>query len=217
MDRIVGVYGASGFGREVMPLVREQLLADGGSPDSCVFIDDQPRAAALNGHRVLSFEQFASSPGEKFYTIAIADSQVREVLQGKCESAGLQPLDVVASSAIVLDGSVFGPGAILCHYSHVTVNAVIGRNFHANIYSYVAHDCSVGDFVTLAPAAKVNGGVTLQDHVYVGTGAIVRQGTQNRPMVIGRGAVIGMGAVVTKSVPAGATVIGNPARLADRS
>ena len=30
-------------------------------------------------------------------------------------------------------------------------------------------------------------------------------------MVIGAGAVVGMGAVVTKSVPAGATVIGNPA------
>ena len=33
-----------------------------------------------------------------------------------------------------------------------------------------------------------------------------------RTLVIGRGAVVGMGAVVTKSVPAGATVVGNPAR-----
>jgi len=31
--------------------------------------------------------------------------------------------------------------------------------------------------------------------------------------VIGRGAVVGMGAVVTKNVPPGVTVVGNPARL----
>jgi acetyltransferase-like isoleucine patch superfamily enzyme len=31
-------------------------------------------------------------------------------------------------------------------------------------------------------------------------------------LVIGRGAVVGMGAVVTKSVPPGLTVVGNPAR-----
>ena len=46
----------------------------------------------------------------------------------------------------------------------------------------------------------------------IGTGAVLRQGQPGQPLVIGRGAVVGMGAVVTKSVPPGATVVGNPAR-----
>ena len=57
----------------------------------------------------------------------------------------------------------------------------------------------------------------IEDHAYIGTGAIIKQGTPERPIVIGRGAVVGMGAVVTKSVPAGVTVIGNPAKPLGRN
>ena len=71
----------------------------------------------------------------------------------------------------------------------------------------------IGDFVTFAPGVKCNGNVVVEDHAYIGTGAMIKQGLPGQPLVIGRGAVVGMGAVVTKSVPAGATVVGNPARL----
>ena len=93
----------------------------------------------------------------------------------------------------------------------ITSNAQIGSFFQANIYSYVAHDCKIGDFVTFAPRVSCNGNVVIEDHAYIGTGAVIRQGTADRPIVIGSGAVVGMGAVVTKSVPPGTTVVGNPA------
>ena len=97
-------------------------------------------------------------------------------------------------------------------FTIVSPNASIGRYFHCNYHSYVAHDCVIGDFVTFAPAVRCNGGVVIEDHAYIGTGAVIKQATPGRPVVIGRGAIVGMGAVVTKSVPAGVTVVGNPAR-----
>ena len=45
----------------------------------------------------------------------------------------------------------------------------------------------------------------------IGTGAMIKEGADKKPIIIGRGAVVGMGAVVTKSVPPFTTVIGNPA------
>jgi len=71
--------------------------------------------------------------------------------------------------------------------------------------------------VTLAPRVCINGNAIIEDDVYVGTGAILRQGSPEKPLRIGKGAVIGMGAVVTKDVAPGVTVIGNPARPMDRA
>ena len=113
---------------------------------------------------------------------------------------------------VVLDDVTIGEGALLCPFVTLTSNIRIGRYFHANIYSYVAHDCVIGDFVTFAPAVKCNGNVVIEDHAYIGTGAVIKQGKPGEPLVIGRGAIIGMGAVVTKSVAPGMTVVGNPAR-----
>jgi acetyltransferase-like isoleucine patch superfamily enzyme len=71
----------------------------------------------------------------------------------------------------------------------------------------------IGDFVTFAPGVHCNGNVLIEDHAYIGAGAILRQGKPGEPLVIGRGAVVGMGAVVTRNVAPGTTVVGNPARV----
>ena len=94
-----------------------------------------------------------------------------------------------------------------------TGDSQIGKHFHCNIYSYVAHDCRLGDFVTFAPQVCCNGRVQIDDHAYIGTGAMLKQGDHRKPLKIGRGAIVGMGAVVLKDVPDGAVVAGNPASV----
>jgi acetyltransferase-like isoleucine patch superfamily enzyme len=54
------------------------------------------------------------------------------------------------------------------------------------------------------------GSVRIGDGVFVGAGAVIRNGT-TQPLFVGEGAVIGMGAIVVGDVPAGAKVFGNPA------
>lgn len=123
---------------------------------------------------------------------------------------------MTAANVVQMDDVQLGVGAVLSPFFTLTSNVRIGRHFHANLYSYVEHDCVVGDFVTFAPRVHCNGNVVIEDHAYIGTGAILKQGQPGQPLVIGRGAVVGMGAVVTKSVAPGATVVGNPARLMER-
>lgn len=49
--------------------------------------------------------------------------------------------------------------------------------------------------------------IIIDDYVWIGTNAMILPGVH-----LGRGAVVGAGAVVSKSVAAGAIVVGNPAR-----
>lgn len=213
------IFGASGYGREVLPIVRQQLQAASAAGDAdLVFVDDYPPAPLVNGQRVLTYAQWLSEPASsRHMNVAIASSRVREQLVQRCVADGVQFFEARAVNVVQLDDVQLGEGAVLCPFVTLTSNIRIGRHFHANIYSYVAHDCMVGDFVTFAPGVMCNGNVHVEDHAYIGTGAVIKQGMPGAPLVIGRGAVVGMGAVVTKSVPPGVTVVGNPARLLIKS
>lgn len=208
---LYGVYGASGFGREVMPLLRAAVVNDLNA--QCVFVDDACTESTINGYECLTFEQFLSCPAKsRAVTLAIGDGRIRAKLAEKCEAAGIKFVDLRAGNCLILDETHIAEGLILCGFSTITSNATIGRHFHANIYSYVAHDCVIGDFVTFAPGVMCNGNVQIENHAYIGTGAVLRQGRPDKPLIIGAGAIVGMGAVVTRDVPPGVTVVGNPAK-----
>ena len=210
------VFGASGFGREVLPLARQQL-ASLNEPYELVCVDDNPPASTCNGHAVLTYASWLAQPAtSRHIAIAVANSPIREKLVQRCAADGVQFFEVCAANVVQLDEVQLGEGAILCPFVTLTSNIRIGRHFHANLYSYVEHDCVVGDFVTLAPGVQCNGNVVIEDHAYIGAGAVIKQGQPGKPLVIGSGAMVGMGAVVTKSIPPGITVVGNPARPLQR-
>jgi sugar O-acyltransferase (sialic acid O-acetyltransferase NeuD family) len=212
--RRYAIFGASGFGREVMPLARYQLHQTTREPYQLVFVDDNPPAAEINGHAVFTYEDWmAQEATSRHVCIAIASSAVRHKLALRLEGDGVSFFSVQAQNVVVMDDVQMGAGSVLCPFVTLTSNIRIGKHFHANLYGYIAHDCVIGDFVTFGPGVHCNGNVVIEDYAYVGTNVTLKQGTPGgEPLVIGRGAVIGMGAVVTKSVAPGAMVVGNPAR-----
>ena len=213
-NSFVGVYGCSGFGKEVLPVLVDQITyhSELKPLTKVYFVDDNPLLNMVNGCQVLPWSEFSSLDGTKRVVIAIADPRVRKLLHGKLQENSVKMLDVRARNVVIYDQVCIGEGSIILSGCILTSNISIGVGFHANINSYVAHDCLIGDYVTFAPCVKCNGNVVIEDGVYVGTGAIIKQGKPDRPLVIGKGAKIEAGSYVTKSVPPGQTVFGSPAR-----
>lgn len=201
----IAIYGPGGFGRELVNMAREIVAPSQGS---VVFLSDD---AAEIGTTVCGVPVLPAAGNTIPGVIAVADAPTRRRLAGQISATSL----VSPTHRRGPDVTV-GNGAVFCDFTVITASARIGQHFHCNVYSYIAHDCVIGDFVTFAPNVSCNGNVLIEDDVYVGTGAVLRQGAPGKPLRIGKGAVIGMGAVVTKDVPPGVVVVGNPARVMER-
>lgn len=218
MQTIFGLVGAGGFGREVIPALRETLalMSERDGPTDIYFIDQRASdLSVVNGVRCLSEEQFLALQGNKKFNIAIADSRIRQKFAERLSTQAM-PAAIYGQHVVIGDEVELGEGAIICAFSMLTANARIGKFFHCNIYSYVAHDCVIGDYVTFCPRVCCNGRVHVGNHAYIGTGVVIRQGRNDKPLTIGERAIVGMGAVVTADVAPNTTVVGNPARPIER-
>ncbi len=60
-------------------------------------------------------------------------------------SSGVFRLD----NAVLMDEVEIAAGAALSPFVSITSNIKIGKCFHANLYSYVEHDCVIGDLCYL--------------------------------------------------------------------
>ena len=83
-NRIVyGIYGASGFGKEVMPLVQKTLKEN----ESCYFIDDAEEIDTLNGYKVVNLDKFLEIDADEYHVnIAIANGKIRKKLSLNLDS-----------------------------------------------------------------------------------------------------------------------------------
>lgn len=138
----------------------------------------------------------------------------------------------------LVESEAIGAGTRIWAFAHVMVGATIGADCNICDHTFIEGDVVLGDRVTVKSGVYLWEGTRIDDDVFIGpqatftndrnprsrqpftlegisvcSGASIGAGAVILPGVtIGAGTMIGAGAVVTKDVPAGAVVVGNPAR-----
>ncbi len=146
----------------------------------------------------------------------------------------------IHQTADVSPDASIGPGTRVWQFVAIAGRAQIGGNCNICSHCFIEGEVTVGSDVTVKSGVQLWNGVTLEDGVFVGPnvtftndrhphsgnrsfeleltrvcrGASIGGGAVILPgLTIGEGATVGAGAVVTRDVPPGATVVGNPARV----
>lgn len=133
-----------------------------------------------------------------------------------------------------------GTGTNIWQFVVVLPMARIGSDCNICSHVFIENNVTIGNRVTIKSGVQIWDGLKVEDDVFIGPnvtfsndryprsknypesflvtivnkGASIGAGATILPgIVIGERAMIGAGAVVTKDVPAGATIFGNPAKV----
>ena len=143
-------------------------------------------------------------------------------------------------TAVIDDGCTIGKGAKIWHFSHVMPDCIIGEKCNIGQNVVISPAVVLGKNVKVQNNVSIYSGVVCEDDVFLGPSmvftnvlnprsAVNRRGMYSKTVVkkgasiganativcghdIGAFAFVGAGAVVTKTVPPYALVVGNPAR-----
>lgn len=143
-------------------------------------------------------------------------------------------------TAIIDEGCEIGKGTKIWHFSHIMPNCKLGENCNLGQNVVVSPGVVLGNNVKVQNNVSIYTGVICEDDVFLGPSmvftnvtnprsAVNRRGQYSKTHVgkgasiganativcghdIGEFAFIGAGAVVTKTIPAYALVVGNPSR-----
>lgn len=213
----IAIYGGGGFAREVAWLVQACNVGADLYKVVC-FIDDSEatHGSVLNGIPVMGLEEAHSRFPAAKVVGGVGSPQIRQRLMEKASEAGFGFATIVHPRVEHSPWIEIGAGTVICAGNILTTNITLGQHVQINLDCTIGHDVMMDDFTTLAPGVHVSGCVHLGKRVYVGTGAVIINGTQEEPIVIGDDVVIGAGACVIRSVPAGQVVVGVPARPLQR-
>lgn len=215
----IAIYGGGGFAREVAWLVQACNVGKKDLYEVVCFIDDDEalQGSILNGIPVMGLKDAHLQFPDARVVGGVGSPKTRQHLMEKATNAGFDFETVIHPQAEHSQWVEIGLGTVICAGNILTTNIVLGKHVQINLDCTVGHDVIMGDYATLAPGVHVSGCVHIGERVYVGTGAVIINGTQEQPIVIGDDAVIGAGACVTKSVPADLTVVGVPAKPLPKS
>lgn len=206
-SRPVLIYGAGGFGRELVSWLRNDTVA---GLEPVAFIDDAQAVVAdesITGLPVGPLEEMAARYGQAGVILALGSGKSRQAAATRAASCGLKIETFIHSSVIVGERVKIGLGSLIMPGTVLTCDIDIGQLVVINCSCNVGHDVKIGDYATLLGNNSLNGNVQIGEFAVIGSRSTIHPGK-----TVGARSTVGIGSVVLRSVRDNATVFGVPAK-----
>lgn len=197
----VVVLGAGGHAKVVI-----STLHAAGYAVAAVFDDDVTKhGSRIMGVKIVGSIMGGDSLGYQRGVIAVGENATRKSISERVKS--LEWLSVVHPKAYVDPSVRLSEGTVVFAGAVLQADTVVGRHAIINTGATVDHDCVLEDFVHLAPGGHLAGEVKVGEGAFLGLASGVIPG-----ICVSAWSTVGAGGMVVDDVPAGATIMGVPAR-----
>lgn len=206
----LAIFGAGGFGREVVGLIN-RINNSGGEWNFIGFFDDTKQEGEPISHfgKVLGDTDALNNwPTPINIVIAVGAPNSLFLIRNKITNPNVAFPNLIDPDFYISDLKTFsiGEGNIIQKGCVGSVNITIGNFNVLNGSVSMGHDDKVGDYNVIMPGVKISGGVQIGDKNLIGVGSIIIQNIK-----IGSRITLGAGAVLLTRPYDGNTYLGNPA------
>lgn len=204
----LGIFGTSGFAREVGDLAWELSYIP------FYIARDEAEMASWTYPEEIVLERDAIQYSDSVFAIGIGDNAIREKVATRYSE--LPFVNLIHPAASFGRGQAeriaSRKGVIITAGVRFTNNIEVGDFTVFNLNATVGHDCIIDHFANIAPGACISGNVHIGARCWIGTGAAINQGGTELKLTIGADTMVGSGSVVVRSCDPEAVYVGIPAK-----
>lgn len=208
---ILGIFGASGLGREVNIIARK-INSIEHRWEKIVYIDDNESITDVLQVPSYTFDTARELFPELEVSIAIGEPNIREKVYKRVIESDVQLATLIHPGVYIDESSTIGKGVIICEGVTTTSRVVIEDNVYVQPHAVIGHDIHIGRHSVIGSNAEIGGANEIGERVFIGFMVGTLQGLK-----IGDDVEISAGSIVFRDIEPGMIVMGNPARVIRRN
>src|SRR5690606_14428567 len=139
MSVIYAVYGAGGFGQQVLSFFKTQFANDKQNDIHFFYIDDNCMLDSIDGYKMISYSEFLElNCTKKYINITIANSITRQKISQRLISDNLPVFSIISTHGLAFSNIKANTALILSPYAIISSNVKLGKFCHIGFHSSIS-------------------------------------------------------------------------------
>lgn len=161
------------------------------------------------GLDIVPFETLLHTHPSSDYDVFIGlsysnQNKTRKAKYSEAKEMGYTLPSYISPKATILNDHAFGDNCLILEDNTIQPKVIVGNNVTLWSGNHIGHHSIIGNHVFISSHVVVSGGVRIEDSVFVGVNAAIRDHIN-----IGESTVIGAGSIIMKSTDPNSTYVPN--------